>query len=162
MTSLPLVRIEGMSEPSVDAGDQDVILIHSLPSRPSLSLMASLGAQRTFNELERPGGGGETPSFRTAVLEHGVDHMGWDQLAKLGPGGPVTLTGSLDCPVEHVAGDVRQSDGMPPYCGYWRYSGRRSSSHAAALASQSLLPGGLTAVGQPDGASGASRSTIWR
>jgi hypothetical protein len=69
------------------------------------------------HQLERPGGGGETPSFRTAVLEHGVNHMGRDQLAKLTPGGPVTLTGSLNCPVEHVAGDIRQNDGMPPYRG---------------------------------------------
>lgn len=43
--------------------------------------------------------------------------MGRDQLAKLAPSGPVTPTGSLNCPVEHVAGDVRQNDGMPPYRG---------------------------------------------
>ena len=58
--------------------------------------MASLGTQGTFDELEGPGGGGETPSFRAAVLEHGVNHMGWDQLAQLAPGCPVTLTGSLN------------------------------------------------------------------
>jgi hypothetical protein len=80
-------------------------------------LLVSLGTQRAFDQLERPGGGGETPSFRTAVFEHGVNHMGWDQLAELAPGGPVTLTRSLDCPVEHVAGDVRQDDGMPSYRG---------------------------------------------
>jgi len=79
--------------------------------------MASLGTQCAFDQLERAGGGGKTSSFRTAVLEHGVDHVGWDQLAELAPGGPVTLAGSLDCPVEHVAGDVRQNDGIPAYRG---------------------------------------------
>jgi hypothetical protein len=77
--------------------------------------MASPGTQRSFDELERPGSGGETPSLHTAVLEHGVNHMGRDQLAQLAPSGPVTLAGSLDCPVEHVAGDIRQNDGVPPY-----------------------------------------------
>ena len=88
--------------------------------------------------------------------------MGRDQLAKLAPSGPVTLTGPLNCPVEHVAGDERQNDGMPPNRGVLADPGRRSSSHAAALASHSSLPGGLTAVGQSDVISDASRSTIWR
>jgi hypothetical protein len=79
--------------------------------------LASLGTQRAFDELERPGGGGETPPFRTAVLELGVNHMGRDQLAELAPGGPIALAGSLDCAVEYVAGDVRQNDRMPSYRG---------------------------------------------
>jgi hypothetical protein len=54
------------------------------------------------------------PSAR-AALERGFDHIRRNQLAESAPGGPVTLTGSLDCPVEDVAGDVRQNDKMTSY-----------------------------------------------
>jgi hypothetical protein len=40
--------------------------------------------------------------------------MRWDQIAEFGAGGAVSLAGAFDCAVEHVAGNEREDNGMPP------------------------------------------------
>jgi hypothetical protein len=43
------------------------------------------------------------PPFGAAVFEHGGDRLRRHQFDESAPGGPVSLAGTIDCAVEHVA-----------------------------------------------------------
>ena len=72
--------------------------------------------------------------------------------------------GTLDRAAEHVAGDERQDDGIPAHRGVQAVLGDEvEQPGSTALASQSSLPGGLTASGHPGGTYPyVSRSTMWQ
>jgi hypothetical protein len=83
-----------------------------------------------------------------------------NDLTQLGAGGPVPLPGAFHGAAEYMAGDDGQDVGVPAHRGVEAVLGNQVEE-IAALASQSSLPGGLTASGQPGGTYPCvSRSTM--
>ena len=72
-----------------------------------------------------------------------------NDLAQLRAGGAVPLPGAFYGTAEHVAGDDGQDDGVPDCVP--AQIGNELQEEGWALASQSSLPGGLTASGHPCG-----------
>ena len=80
-----------------------------------------------------------------------IKSVWWGEFTQLTPRGSVALPSAFYGAAEHVASNEGKDDRMAPDQAYCRYSGTRSSSHAAAVVSQSSLPGGFTSRGQPGG-----------